>query len=418
MPTNFILNSLSKLRLTRRFARPLIGIQIGASSLQVVVLQRHLSHWYVKACGVQSYERTDDDITSAQLALSRLFMRLGIRDGKIAVTTPAPVMTRIIYLTSGLNDEEIELSIRLDADKYIPYPLDEIGFDFWVLGDDGHEISVLLVVGRASMIDECTMIVAKIGLDIDVVDVHEYALARGLSPMMADMVGRTLVVHIDDIKTYVYGVDIKQGQLFVGFDYRQEYLNQTQTMLDDDSLPNKHTAISNNQADDKDDGMGFYEFLATHQAEQSYHTGDDSKTNQLGDDGQDCELNGGLVDYQICFDGGFDEPSYPKTTNFVDDLANDDQDDNQNGDNIKKIADIKKMIDAYKLSEQANAETIILSGLVDDAIVRGLQDDGVSVCLANPFIDMNMGRSVGQNINLPNLVVACGLARALGVDDE
>ena len=45
------------------------------------------------------------------------------------------VITKLIDMPAGLNDDNMETQITLEADQYIPYPLDEVAIDFEVQGE-------------------------------------------------------------------------------------------------------------------------------------------------------------------------------------------------------------------------------------------------------------------------------------------
>lgn len=398
---------------------PTIGIEIGSSSVQAVVLERFQDQWHLKACGVQDFDGDAEDVTVQQLALTRLLMRLGVSQGSVSVTTHTPVMSRTIALPSGLSDDDIDLLIRLDADKYIPHPLDEVSFDFWVLGDDGREMSVLLVAVRMSMVDRCAEIVAAAGFDVNVVDVHEYALARGLTPVIVDLSGEVAIIHIDDSKTYVYAAHMNQHRIFSGFHYRQEYLNHALGSADDiraikvELDASKITPI--NDDDDSVEGMDFYEFLAQHRQDATKSA--DAPIKQLSkslDFDHSSNIHSYSSDYEIRFDGVVDAGA---------DLTESLGEAPACHDVSEQVANLQKMLLSYESSAHTKVDVVVLSGLSDEYLAAQLsQVVGVPVYLADPFLGMSISRGVSQAEldRSSRLVVACGLAmRGFdGVSDE
>lgn len=405
-------------RLPWRTHHPTIGIEIGSSSVQAAVIERYRDQWHLKACGVQAYDGDVEDVAAVQSALARLLMRLGVSQGSVSVTAHTPVMSRTIALPSGLSDEEIDLLIRLDADKYIPHPLGEVSFDFWVLGDDGHEMSVLLVAVRTSMVDRCAEIVAAAGLDVDVVDVHEYALARGLTPVITDLSGEVAIIHIDDSKTYVYAAHMDQHRIFSGFHYRQEYLNHALGSADDiravkvELDASKITPINDN---DSVEGMDFYEFLAQHRQDATKSA--DAPIKQLSkslDFDHSSNIHPYSSDYEIRFDGVVDAGA---------DLTESLGEAPACHDVSEQVANLQKMLLSYESSAHTKADVVVLSGLSDEYLAAQLsQAVGVPVYLADPFLGMSISRGVSQAElgGSSRLVVACGLAmRGFdGVPDE
>ena len=405
-------------RLPWRNYHPTIGIEIGSSSVQAAVLERYRDQWHLKACGSQAYDGDAEDVSVQQSALTRLLMRLGVSQGSVSVTAHTPVMSRTIALPSGLSDEEIDLLIRLDADQYIPHPLDEVSFDFWVLDDDGHEMSVLLVAVRTSMVDRCVEIVAAAGFDVDVVDVHEYALARGLTPVITDLSGEVAIIHIDDSKTYVYAVHMDRHRIFLGFDHRQEHLNHALSSTDDIhvmKVKSDHHEITPIDKSDSAEGMDFYEFLAQHRqdAAKSVDASTQQPSESLESD-HSSDIHSQSLDYEIRFDGVGDAGA---------DLTEPADETSARHDVSEQVANLQKILLSYESSAHTKVNTVVLSGLSDEYLAAQLsQAVGIPVHLADPFQGMSVGRSVSQAElgRSPKLVVACGLAmRGLdGVSDE
>lgn len=421
-----------------RASLPLIGIEIGTSAVRLVVLERHRHGFFVKTFGVESFHQDGDelDVPAVAASLSRLLVRCGVSSGQVAMVSSAPIMTRLLSLPVGLGDDEIDLHIRLEAHRYVPYPLDEVSFDFWVVGADESGLQVLLVVMREQAVDECVQIAMNSGIELSVLDVQEYALARGLSDTMAGLVGCVCVLHIDETKTHLYAVQIGADGVFSGFDYHKEYLhtvNMPYAVYDDKAtMPDKATVPddasdgatawhtdgydkSSNKGDDKNDdsdavGMDFDTFLKLHHKASPSH-----------DTGVSLDEQGGQMmtqPYEIRFDGGTSthhdkthaQKWADKMTDNQTNLTDSSHSSHQEQAQAQKLL---KMLTAYESSTQMDIDTVILSGLADEMLVQTLaQISHKSVRLANPFVSMDVVYPMG-NVGLsllPSLVVACGVA--------
>eukprot|EP00747_Dinoflagellata_sp_TGD_P118906 gnl/TRDRNA2_/TRDRNA2_172920_c12_seq3.p3 gnl/TRDRNA2_/TRDRNA2_172920_c12~~gnl/TRDRNA2_/TRDRNA2_172920_c12_seq3.p3 ORF type:complete len:114 (+),score=7.91 gnl/TRDRNA2_/TRDRNA2_172920_c12_seq3:823-1164(+) len=76
--------------------------------------------------------------------------RSGVKQVAVAVSGSA-VITKVIQMDGGLNEFEMEDQIALEADQYIPYPLDEVAIDFEVQGpseSNPDQVDVLLAACR------------------------------------------------------------------------------------------------------------------------------------------------------------------------------------------------------------------------------------------------------------------------------
>jgi type IV pilus assembly protein PilM len=97
------------------------------------------------------------------------------------------VITKVISMPSALSEDELETQIRLEADQYIPYPLEEVKLDFEVLGPSEREPDRVDVLLAASRNDNVEVLVAALetgGLIAKVVDVEAFALENAVGSML------------------------------------------------------------------------------------------------------------------------------------------------------------------------------------------------------------------------------------------
>tara|TARA_B100000767_G_scaffold274686_1_gene308507 strand:- start:2537 stop:3649 length:1113 start_codon:yes stop_codon:yes gene_type:complete len=121
------------------------------------------------------------DIVCEQLL--SLIEEANTRTKKVAIAVSgSSVITKTIYMPANLNDDYLEAKIFADADKYIPYPLDDVSIDFATINTGGNKDSeILLAACRKEMIDERVDILTKIGLDPVIVDIKIYNIERAFS---------------------------------------------------------------------------------------------------------------------------------------------------------------------------------------------------------------------------------------------
>jgi type IV pilus assembly protein PilM len=89
------------------------------------------------------------------------------------------VITKIIAMSASLSAAEMEMQIQMEADQYIPYPLEEVNIDFDVLGASSGSsdmVDVLLAASRRENVDDRVAALAVAGLTADIVDVEAYAM--------------------------------------------------------------------------------------------------------------------------------------------------------------------------------------------------------------------------------------------------
>jgi type IV pilus assembly protein PilM len=98
-----------------------------------------------------------------------------------AAVAGSSVITKIIDMPAGLSDDDMETQLTLEADQYIPYPLDEVAIDFEVQGPsperDG-QVEVLLAACRRETIDSRVEAIEGAELTAKIMDVEAYAMER------------------------------------------------------------------------------------------------------------------------------------------------------------------------------------------------------------------------------------------------
>src|ERR1700691_3250913 len=113
-------------------------------------------------------------------AINRAVKRSGARSTEVAIAISGDAaITKIIQMPGGLRDSELESQVEMQADQYIPFPMDEVSYDFEVLGNsekDGESVDVLLVASRSENVEQLRDAVAAAGLKTYIVDVEAFAL--------------------------------------------------------------------------------------------------------------------------------------------------------------------------------------------------------------------------------------------------
>ena len=95
-------------------------------------------------------------------------------------------------MDAGLDDAEMEEQIKLEADQYIPYPLDEVAIDFEVQGPSARNpdrVEVLLAACRRENVDIREAALALAGLDVKIVEVEAYAMERACELVIGQLDG-------------------------------------------------------------------------------------------------------------------------------------------------------------------------------------------------------------------------------------
>lgn len=169
----------------------LLGVDINDTAIRLVELGRCTSGYSVQGYVTQALpahavvDGTFLDLDSVARALRSALSRLSTsaRGAAAAVAGPS-VITRMIEMEAGLTDDEMTWMIQMEADQYIPYPLDDVAIDFQVRGPTAlnpGRVEVLLAACLKEQVEAREAVLALAGLVPRVVDVEAFALARACS---------------------------------------------------------------------------------------------------------------------------------------------------------------------------------------------------------------------------------------------
>ena len=194
------------LGLIKKKANTLLGIDISSTSVKLLELSRSGGRYKVEAYAVEPLppnavvEKNIVELEGVGQALSRVLVK-----AKTNLKSPgSAVITKTIEMEAGLSEDELENQLKIEADQYIPYPLEEVAIDFEVQGlsaRNPERVDVLLAACRKENVEVREAALALAGLTAKVVDVEAYALERSYALLSSQLGADTdqLTVAVVDI---------------------------------------------------------------------------------------------------------------------------------------------------------------------------------------------------------------------------
>ncbi len=177
----------------------MIGIDVSSSACKVLELSKADDHIRVERYAVEPLpqnsvvEHAITEVEQVAQAVERAVKRSGTRCRHAAVAVAgAHVITKTIKMPANLSDAEMQTQIEMEADHYIPYPLDEVNMDYQVLGaseDNADEMEVLMAACRKEIVDDYVAVIEGPGLTPAVVDIETYAMENAYSLIAEHMPG-------------------------------------------------------------------------------------------------------------------------------------------------------------------------------------------------------------------------------------
>lgn len=164
------------------------GLDISSTAVKFLNLGQHGGGYRVDAFALEPLPREAvankmvQDIEAVGNAIKRAVARARSKVRHVAIAVPgSSVITKTIPMPAALTEDEIAEQLSFEAERYIPYPMDEVYLDFEVQGPsaEGTEmVDVLVAASRSENVDNRVAAVELAGLTPVIVDVESFALER------------------------------------------------------------------------------------------------------------------------------------------------------------------------------------------------------------------------------------------------
>lgn len=177
----------------------MLGLDISSTSVKLLELSRSGGKYRVESYGVEPLpenavvEKNISDVEGVGEAIQRLVERAKTKVKLAAVAVAgSAVITRTIEMPANLSDDEMETSLRNEADQYIPYPLEEVALDFEVQGPSPrveNQVEVLLAACRRENVEMREAALELGGLKAKVVDIEAHCMQRAFELVREQFTG-------------------------------------------------------------------------------------------------------------------------------------------------------------------------------------------------------------------------------------
>jgi len=168
-------------------SNPLFGLDIGSSAVKVVQLKEKKTGYTLEKFGIKSLapemivDGTVMDATSVGGVIKELLaeQKIKLKDVAISISGHSVIVKKISL--PAMTEDELEESIKWEAEQYIPFDINDVNIDFHILGtvqgQDGQpQMNVLLVAAKKDKLNEYISLVSDAGLTPRVVDVDAFAI--------------------------------------------------------------------------------------------------------------------------------------------------------------------------------------------------------------------------------------------------
>lgn len=166
----------------------MLGLDISSTSVKLLELSKSGDKYRVEAYGVEPLpenavvEKNISDVEGVGEAIQRLVERSKTKVKQTAVAVAgSAVITKTIEMSANQTEDDMENQLQVEADQYIPYPLDEVALDFEVQGPSSRnedQVEVLLAACRRENVEMRQAALEIGGLKAKVVDIEAHCMQR------------------------------------------------------------------------------------------------------------------------------------------------------------------------------------------------------------------------------------------------
>ena len=171
------------MRLGKKFN--LVGLDIGSRTIKAGEIVDGKSGPTLKSFGcIDIPPGTIEEgniVEPAKVAdsIRQLFKKFGIKENNVAVSIGgySVIVKKITVQT--MEEEELQETINLEAEQYIPFDISDVNLDFQILGENEHnpnQMNVLLVAAKKEMINDYVQLIQMAKLNPCVIDIDAFAL--------------------------------------------------------------------------------------------------------------------------------------------------------------------------------------------------------------------------------------------------
>jgi type IV pilus assembly protein PilM len=184
-------------RIGKRKGTPVLGLDISSTTVKLLELSYTGGNYRVESYAVSSLpqdaviEKNVNDVDGVANAIRTVVAQSRTKLKSVAAAVAgSSVITKMIDMPDGLSDDDMETQLTLEADQYIPYPLEEVAIDFEVQGvspERDNQVEVLLAACRRETIDARVEAIEGAELTPKIMDVEAYAMERAFSLLQSQL---------------------------------------------------------------------------------------------------------------------------------------------------------------------------------------------------------------------------------------
>lgn len=193
-----------------------LAMDIGAGELKIAEFVRSGGGWELARLAMQPMAiepGSDADPSLAIIgALQDLLKSKKLRPAPVVLSvTGQSAFLRLVKLPP-VKRSKLYQTIQFEAQQNVPFPINEVVWDYQLMGASQNELNVMLVAIKTELVSALTDCVEAVGLEVELVDVAPMALYNTVRYNYVDVEGCILVIDIGARSTNL--VFVEEGRFF------------------------------------------------------------------------------------------------------------------------------------------------------------------------------------------------------------
>ena len=211
----------------------IVGLDIGSRSIKVGELAHNKNKSKLKKFGMIDLppglieEGNISDPLQVANIIKQLFKAYNVKEQNVAVSIGGySVIVKKINVQT-MSEDQLQDSIHLEAEQYIPFDMNDVNIDFQILGEspnNPNQMSVILVAAKKDMVNNYINLVEMAGLNPCIIDVDAFAL-QNVYDLNYEITGENVAIidigHAktslnilkDDVSVFMRDVSLGCGQI-------------------------------------------------------------------------------------------------------------------------------------------------------------------------------------------------------------
>lgn len=182
--------------------KPLFGLDIGTSSVKVMQIENRGKSQVIVGYGVTNYDQAalkDGIVIDPEVlakATKELFEKQLVGDistRRVALSIPVARTYNRVMSLPPMNQKDLSEAVRLEAEQYIPVPIDELYLDYNITSSSKDGFELLAVAAPKQIIDSYLTYTDLLGLDVGVIETTISASSRLIAHSERDFVPTILI---------------------------------------------------------------------------------------------------------------------------------------------------------------------------------------------------------------------------------